>query len=87
MDPQNGSVILDNLDLKSVVLEDLRRQFSLVLQEPVLFSGTIAENISYGRPDASWEEILVASRRLPKPIKSISCSCRMNIKHSSASGA
>lgn len=56
-DPDEGRILLDGRDLRDYRLEDLRNQFSVVLQEPVLFCTTIAENIAYGRPDASMEEI------------------------------
>jgi ATP-binding cassette subfamily B protein len=56
-DPDAGRILLDGRDLRDYKLEDLRKQFSVVLQEPVLFCTTIAENIAYGRPDATLEEI------------------------------
>ena len=61
-DPESGSILLDGIDLRDIRLADLRRQFAFVLQEPVLFSGSIAENISYGKPDAGIEEIEAAAR-------------------------
>ncbi len=61
-DPQAGSVLVDGTDVRDLKLADLRRQFSIVLQESVLFSTTIRENIAYGRPDASQEEIEEAAR-------------------------
>ncbi len=61
-DPHEGALLLDGVDMRDWKLEDLRRQFAIVLQEPVLFSTTIAENISYGRPEASAEEIASAAR-------------------------
>jgi ATP-binding cassette subfamily B protein len=61
-DPTAGAVMLDSVDLRDYRLADLRNQFSIVLQEPVLFSTTIAENIAYGRPDASEEDIVNAAR-------------------------
>lgn len=62
LDPAKGSILLDGEDLKQIRLSDLRRQFSIILQEPVLFTGTISENIAYGRPDASKQEILEAAK-------------------------
>jgi ATP-binding cassette subfamily B protein len=56
-DPWEGSVSLDGSDIRDYRLRDLREQFALVLQETVLFSTTIAENIGYGRPGTSFEEI------------------------------
>lgn len=61
-DATAGAVLLDDVDLRDYKLVDLRRQFAIVLQEPVLFSTSIAENIAYGRPDASTEEIVEAAR-------------------------
>jgi ATP-binding cassette subfamily B protein len=61
-DPTDGAILLDGIDLRDYRLADLRNQFAIVLQEPVLFSTSIAENIAYGRPDASREEIVEAAR-------------------------
>ncbi|HYX68562.1 MAG TPA: ABC transporter ATP-binding protein [Terriglobales bacterium] len=61
-DPNSGVVRLDGVDLRRYKLEDLRRQFAIVLQEPMLFSTSIAENIAYGRPSASDEDIVEAAR-------------------------
>lgn len=61
-DPSEGQVLLDGVDLRDYRLGDLREQFALVLQEPVLFSTTIAENIAYGRPGASLDDIVRAAR-------------------------
>ncbi|PKQ44562.1 ABC transporter ATP-binding protein [Confluentibacter flavum] len=61
-DPISGNILLDNINIKDYKLNDYRNQFSLVLQEPVLFSSTIAENISYGRKNASENEILEAAK-------------------------
>ena len=63
IDPTTGSVRLDGVDLREYQLCDLRRQFAIMEQEPSLFSTTIAENIAYGRPDASMSEIEEAARR------------------------
>ena len=60
-DPTAGRVLLDGVDLRDCKLADLRNQFALVLQEPVLFSASIAENIAYARPRASHEEIVAAA--------------------------
>jgi ATP-binding cassette subfamily B protein len=60
-DPTSGSILLDGMDLRDYRLEDLRNQFAIVLQEPVLFSTTIGENIAYGRPGASSDEIVAAA--------------------------
>lgn len=60
-DPTEGSIRLDGHDLRDYRIEDLRRQFSVVLQDSVLFSASIRENIAYGRPDASDGEIIQAA--------------------------
>ncbi len=61
-DPTAGCILLDGIDLRDYKLADLRRQFAIVLQEPVLFSTTIAENIAYGRPGAAQEDIVRAAK-------------------------
>ena len=61
-DPTQGTILLDGLDIRKYRLRDLRDQFAIVLQDPILFSTTIAENIAYGRPKASREEIIEAAR-------------------------
>lgn len=61
-DPLKGRILLDGVDIREITLKSLRRQISIVLQEPLLFSGTIAENIRYGRLDASAEEIIAAAK-------------------------
>ncbi len=61
-DPEQGVVLLDGTDVRDYRIADLRRQFAFVLQEPVLFSTTIAENIAYGRPAASQREIVEAAK-------------------------
>ncbi len=61
-DPTDGAVCMDGKDVRDYTLVSLREQVSLVLQDSLLFSGTIRENISFGRPGASDEEILAAAR-------------------------
>jgi ATP-binding cassette subfamily B protein len=61
-DPSGGEITLDGFDLRDCKLQDLRNQFAIVLQEPVLFSTTVAENIAYARPGATQEEIVAAAR-------------------------
>jgi ATP-binding cassette, subfamily B, bacterial len=61
-DPTRGDILLDGIDLRDYRVDDLRRQFALVLQEPVLFSTTIGENIAYGRPNATGDEIITAAK-------------------------
>jgi len=60
-DPTEGQIFLDGLDVREYRVVDLRNQFALVLQEPVLFAATIAENIAYARPGASLDEIVAAA--------------------------
>jgi ATP-binding cassette subfamily B protein len=60
-DPTNGQILLDGVDLRDYKLADLRSQFAIVLQDPVLFSTSIAENIAYGRPGASDHDIVAAA--------------------------
>lgn len=61
-DPNTGQVLLDGMDIRNYHLADLRNQFGIVLQEPVLFSTTVAENIAYARPEARDEEIVWAAQ-------------------------
>jgi len=61
-DPTRGAVLVDGHDLRSVTQASLRGQLGIVPQEGFLFSGTIGENIAFGRPDASEEEIRAAAR-------------------------
>ena len=61
-DPTGGTLLLDGIDLRDIKLDDLRRQFAIVLQEPVLFSTSIGENIAYGRPDATPAQIEAAAQ-------------------------
>jgi len=61
-DPADGAILLDGVDLRDYKLADLRRQFGIVLQEPVLFSTSLAENIAYARPEASSDDIVAAAR-------------------------
>ena len=61
-DPTAGQILLDGTDLRDFNLADLRNQFAIVLQEPVLFSTSIAENVAYARPGASEDEIIAATR-------------------------
>ncbi len=61
-DVTHGRVTVDGYDIRNVTLKSLRRQIGLVLQDPLLFSATIRENIAYGRPDATEEEVIVAAK-------------------------
>jgi len=60
-DVSSGQILLDGVDLRDYKLNDLRNQFAIVLQEPVLFSTSVAENIGYARAGASQEEIVQAA--------------------------
>jgi ATP-binding cassette subfamily B protein/subfamily B ATP-binding cassette protein MsbA len=62
-DPTQGRVILDGTDLRDITKKSLRQQISIVLQDTLLFSTTIRENIAYGRPEATEEEIIEAAKR------------------------
>ena len=61
-EPAEGRILLDGRDIRSLTLASLRRQISIVLQEPLLFSLSIADNIRYGRLDATMDEIVAAAR-------------------------
>ena len=61
-DVSEGAILVDGVDIRSYAIADYRRNIGLVLQEPFLFFGTIAENIAYGKPDATREEIMAAAR-------------------------
>jgi ATP-binding cassette subfamily B protein len=61
-DPAGGQILLDGLDVRGFRLADLRDQFALVLQDAVLFSASVAENIAYARPDATREEVEAAAK-------------------------
>jgi len=61
-DLSEGSISLDGVDIKQLKVADYRRQIGLVLQEPFLFFGTIADNIAYGMPEASRDQIVAAAR-------------------------
>ena len=61
-DPSEGRITIDGYDLRDLRLDSLRKQIGIVLQETTLFSGTVRENIAFGRPEASDEDILAASK-------------------------
>ena len=62
-DPTSGAVMLDGRDVRDITKKSLRAQIAIVLQDTLLFSTTIRENIAYGRPEASDEDIVEAARR------------------------
>lgn len=61
-DPQRGRILLDGVDLKDLQRESLRGQIAVVLQDSVLLGSTIYENIAYGKPDATKEDVVAAAR-------------------------
>ncbi|WP_342118705.1 cyanophycin metabolism-associated ABC transporter [Pseudoduganella sp. OTU4001] len=61
-DVAEGAILLDGVDIRNYAVSDYRSNIGLVLQEPFLFFGTIAENIAYGKPNATREEIMKAAR-------------------------
>ncbi len=61
-DVSDGRILIDGYDVRDLELKSLRQHIGIVLQSPFLFSQTIAENIAYGRPDASYEEIVAAAK-------------------------
>lgn len=61
-DVSEGAILVDGVDIRSLPIPEYRRNIGLVLQEPFLFFGTIAENIAYGKPNATREEIIAAAR-------------------------
>ncbi|MGV0999401.1 MAG: ABC transporter transmembrane domain-containing protein [Fluviibacter sp.] len=61
-DASEGSIKIDGIDIRSIPVSEYRQHIGLVLQEPFLFFGTIAENIAYGKPNATREEIVAAAR-------------------------
>ena len=61
-DPQQGTVTIDGHELRDVTLHSLRAQVTLMLQEPILFRGSVADNIRFARPDATLDEVKAAAR-------------------------
>jgi ATP-binding cassette subfamily B protein len=61
-DVASGAIFVDGHDIRSYPVEEYRRNIGIVLQEPFLFYGTVAENVAYGRPEATRGEIIAASR-------------------------
>jgi ABC-type multidrug transport system fused ATPase/permease subunit len=61
-DPEQGEVLLDGQDLRSINLKWLRSNIGIVSQEPVLFFGTIEDNIKFGKSDATDEEVIAAAK-------------------------
>ena len=63
LSPEGGSILIDGTDIRQLTMESLRRNIGIVQQDVFLFVGTIRENILYGRPDATEEEVFEAARR------------------------
>jgi ATP-binding cassette subfamily B multidrug efflux pump len=61
-DPVSGKITIDGIDIKNVTLESLRKQIGIVLQETFLFGTSLKDNISYGRTDATMEEVIAAAK-------------------------
>ena len=61
-EPREGAILIDGRDTRQVNLQSLREQIGVVLQDPFLFNGTVADNIAYGHPEASLEEIVGAAK-------------------------
>jgi subfamily B ATP-binding cassette protein MsbA len=61
-DPGSGRILIDGVDLRELKLQGLRKQIGFVLQDTLLFRGTVRDNIAYGRPDATDEEIVTAAK-------------------------
>jgi len=61
-DPDEGCVLLDGRDIREIKLSSLRRHIGLVPQETVLFAGTVRDNIAYGRPEATFDEVVEAAK-------------------------
>jgi ABC-type multidrug transport system fused ATPase/permease subunit len=61
-DPEQGRILIDGVDIRELKLDSLREQIAIVLQEPLLFSGTIGSNIHYGRLDATEDQIVAAAQ-------------------------
>lgn len=61
-DVSEGAILVDGVDIRSIAIPEFRKYFGLVLQEPFLFFGTIADNIAYGKPEATRAEVIQAAR-------------------------
>ncbi|MFO7295608.1 MAG: ABC transporter ATP-binding protein [Clostridia bacterium] len=61
-DPDAGQILIDDVDIRKIKLSSLRKQISMVSQDVFLFNGTVKENILYGRPDATDEEVIAAAK-------------------------
>ncbi len=78
LDPATGRVLLDGHDLRDLTRASLRRHVAVVLQETLLLDGTVRDNITYGRPDATDEQIRAAARQ---PTRTSSCRVARRVRH------
>jgi len=62
-DPQHGAVLIDDVNIRDVSPKKLRRQMAIVTQDPILFQGTVSENIAYSNPHANGEQVLAAAKQ------------------------
>ena len=62
-DVDSGSITVDGIDIRNLKRKNLREQFGMVLQDTWLFGGTVRQNIAYGKPDATFEEIVEAAKK------------------------
>ncbi len=85
-DVADGAILVDGIDIRSFPVQEYRRNIGIVLQEPFLFYGTIAENIAYGRPDATRAAKSSPPPAPPAPTNS-SCDCPTATIRWSASAA
>lgn len=63
-DPQEGEILIDGINIKKIKLESLRRQIAVMFQDTFLFSGSILENIKYGRLDATYDEVVETAKKV-----------------------
>ena len=61
-DVTGGNIRIDGIDIREIAVADLRRQIAIVTQEPILFNETVRDNIAYGRPDATEDQIVAAAK-------------------------
>ena len=73
-DPTEGRILLDGMDLKDINVRDLRACIGVVSQEPLLFDTTIEENIRFGKPDATFQEIVQAAEAANAHVSSLGTS-------------
>ena len=64
-EPQQGRLVIDGIDLQSATIESLHEQIGIVTQENFLFTGTVMQNLKFGRPNATDEEVIQAAEKNP----------------------